>query len=66
MSNEFKDTFEIVREMEKMLRKEGAYKFYSDLLTKLHTMHKDTEMTVGMFTQMIEENAQKWILNSAE
>lgn len=66
MTSEFKDQFEMMREFEKQLRIKGAKKFYGQLLTKLETMHKDTDMTVGMFMTMIEEDADKWILNSAQ
>lgn len=66
MNSEFKDSFERIREVERGLRKQGAYAFYSQLISKLDSMHKDTDMTVGMFTTMIQEEAEKWILNSAD
>lgn len=60
---EYKDTFEIVREREKALRREGAWTLLTQLHGKLAQMHPDTEMTVGMFTKLIEGEQEKWILN---
>lgn len=58
--------FEIVREREKELRAEGAWNLLTQLHNRLAQMHPDTEMTVGMFTKLIEGEQEKWILNSKQ
>lgn len=66
MTNEFKETFERIRQMERGWKMTGAANFYTQILSKLDTIHPDTDMTVGMFVTMIEEEAEQWILNSAD
>lgn len=63
---EFKDTFELVREREQALRKEGAENFLEKLQTRLAQMHPDTDLTVRMFTDILESEAEQWILNSRQ
>jgi len=66
MNKEFKDTFELVREREHTLRKEGAQNFWEKLQTRLAQMHPDTDLTVRMFTSILESEAEQWILNSKQ
>ncbi len=62
---EFKDMFEIVREREKELRSEGARHFWERLQYRLAQIHPETDITVQMFTEIIESEAELWILHSA-
>lgn len=62
--NEFKDPFELVREREQALRVEGAENFWEKVQNRLAKMHPDTDLTVRMFTSILESEAQEWILRS--
>jgi hypothetical protein len=64
MNKEFKDTFELVREREQALRKEGAENFWQKVQTRLAQIHPDTDLTVRMFTSILESEAEHWISNS--
>lgn len=64
MNREFKDPFELVREREQVLRVEGAENFWEKVQNRLAQMHPDTDLTVRMFTSILESEAQQWILHS--
>jgi hypothetical protein len=64
--NEFKDPFELVQQFEKKAREDGAKKFYEQICIRLASMHKDTELTVSMFQEIIDREATKWISNSGQ
>lgn len=60
-----KDTFELIRAREEELRIEGAKNFWARVSYRIAQIHPDTEMTIRMFTEMMESEAEVWILNSA-
>ena len=66
MNQEFKDTFELVREREQALRKEGAENFWQKVQARLAQMHPDADLTVRMFTGILESEAEHWISNSGK
>ena len=66
MASEFKSSFEMIRNREEELRIEGARNFWERVQFRVSQIHPETELTVRMFQEMLESEAEKWILNSKQ
>jgi hypothetical protein len=64
--NEFKDTFELVKKREKELKNEGAIELWTEIMARLGEINGDTDVTIDMVKRILENEVEKWILNSKQ